>query len=395
MKRLWLTFAQATTIALAALFVVATLRPEWLQGTSRIDAAPIISGEAGGLELRQAVQDNPVARAGSYSDAVRKAAPAVVNIFTSKEVKAARHPFLSDPLLRQFFGDRLPDQAPSQRATGLGSGVIISPRGYVLTNHHVVEAADEIEVGLANGKKLRARLVGSDPESDLAVLQIQAEGLPVITFGDDQGLRLGDIVLAIGNPLGVGQTVTMGIVSGLHRTGLGINTFENFIQTDAAINQGNSGGALIDTAGNLVGINTAILSQTGGSIGIGFAIPASTARSVTESIIAKGSVVRGWIGVEAQEITRELAESFKLPGTEGALIANVIAGGPAARAGVKSGDVLRAVDGKRVGNPGEMLNLVAALAPGQSSKLTLWRAGQELVLTIEVGTRPAQGKRGK
>jgi Do/DeqQ family serine protease len=395
MKRLWLTFAQATTIALAALFVVATLRPEWLQGTPRIDAAPIISGEAGGLELRQAVQDNPVARAGSYSDAVRKAAPAVVNIFTSKEVKAARHPFLSDPLLRQFFGDRLPDQAPSQRATGLGSGVIISPRGYVLTNHHVVEAADEIEVGLANGKKLRARLVGSDPESDLAVLQIQAEGLPVITFGDDQGLRLGDIVLAIGNPLGVGQTVTMGIVSGLHRTGLGINTFENFIQTDAAINQGNSGGALIDAAGNLVGINTAILSQTGGSIGIGFAIPASTARSVTESIIAKGSVVRGWIGVEAQEITRELAESFKLPGTEGALIANVIAGGPAARAGVKSGDVLRAVDGKRVGNPGEMLNLVAALAPGQSSKLTLWRAGQELVLTIEVGTRPAQGKRGK
>jgi S1-C subfamily serine protease len=186
-----------------------------------------------------------------------------------------------------------------------------------------------------------------------------------------------------------------GIVSGLHRTGLGINTFENFIQTDAAINQGNSGGALIDAAGNLVGINTAILSQTGGSIGIGFAIPASTARSVTESIIAKGSVVRGWIGVEAQEITRELAESFKLPGTEGALIANVIAGGPAARAGVKSGDVLRAVDGKRVGNPGEMLNLVAALAPGQSSKLTLWRAGQELVLTIEVGTRPAQGKRGK
>ena len=395
MKRLWLTFAQATTIALAALFVVATLRPEWLQGTPRIDAAPIISGEAGGLELRQAVQDNPVARAGSYSDAVRKAAPAVVNIFTSKEVKAARHPFLSDPLLRQFFGDRLPEQAPSQRATGLGSGVIISPRGYVLTNHHVVEAADEIEVGLANGKKLRARLVGSDPESDLAVLQIQAEGLPVITFGDDQGLRLGDIVLAIGNPLGVGQTVTMGIVSGLHRTGLGINTFENFIQTDAAINQGNSGGALIDAAGNLVGINTAILSQTGGSIGIGFAIPASTARSVTESIIAKGSVVRGWIGVEAQEITRELAESFKLPSTEGALIANVIAGGPAARAGVKSGDVLRAVDGKRVGNPGEMLNLVAALAPGQSSKLTLWRAGQELVLTIEVGTRPAQGKRGK
>jgi len=395
MKRLWLTFAQATTVALAALFVVATLRPEWLQGTPRIDTPPIISGEAGGLELRQAVQDNPVARAGSYSDAVRKAAPAVVNIFTSKEVKAARHPFLSDPLLRQFFGDRLPEQAPSQRATGLGSGVIISPRGYVLTNHHVVEAADEIEVGLANGKKLRARLVGSDPESDLAVLQIQAEGLPVITFGDDQGLRLGDIVLAIGNPLGIGQTVTMGIVSGLHRTGLGINTFENFIQTDAAINQGNSGGALIDAAGNLVGINTAILSQTGGSIGIGFAIPASTARSVTESIIAKGSVVRGWIGVEAQEITRELAESFKLPGTEGALIANVIAGGPAARAGVKSGDVLRAIDGKRVGNPGEMLNLVAALAPGQSSKLTLWRAGQELVLTIEVGTRPAQGKRGK
>ena len=253
MRNLWLTFAQTATVAVAVLFVVTTLKPEWL---GRPGSGPQV------VELRQAASSSSVpARAASYSDAVRKAVPAVVNIFTSKEIKTPRHPFLDDPLFRHFFGDRLEEEP--QRAASLGSGVIVSPKGYILTNHHVVEAADEIEVALIDGKKLKARAVGSDPETDIAVLQVEGGVVPAITFGDADALRVGDVVLAIGNPFGVGQTVTMGIVSALGRNQLGINTFENFIQTDAAINPGNSGGALIDTAGNLVGINTAIYSRSG------------------------------------------------------------------------------------------------------------------------------------
>src|SRR5712692_7366980 len=255
MRNLWLIFAQTATVAVGVLFVVTTLKPEWL---GRPAAGPQV------VELRQAATSpGGSARAASYSDAVRKAVPAVVNIFTSKEIKTPRHPLLDDPL-----------EDEPQRAASLGSGVIVSSKGYVLTNHHVVEAADEIEVALADGKKLKAKAVGSDPETDIAVLQVEGGPLPAITFGDADALRVGDVVLAIGNPFGVGQTVTMGIVSALGRSQLGINTFENFIQTDAAINPGNSGGALIDTAGNLVGINTAIYSRSGGSLGIGFAIPA-------------------------------------------------------------------------------------------------------------------------
>jgi Do/DeqQ family serine protease len=309
-----------------------------------------------------------------------------VNIFTSKEVRVPRNPLLNDPVLRRFFGGQLGDD--TQRASSLGSGVIVSPAGYILTNHHVVNAADEIEVATPDGKKLLAKVVGSDPDTDLAVLSVEAQNLPAITFGSSEKLRVGDIVLAIGNPLGIGQTVTSGIVSALDRTGLGINTFENFIQTDAAINQGNSGGALIDARGNLVGINSAILSQTGGSIGIGLAIPASMAKSVMEQIIKTGAVTRGWIGVELQPITPALADSFKLGTQEGAIINGVLNGGPADKAGVKPGDVLVAIDGKPIADAQSVLNSVIGMAPGSAAKMKLKRKSQDMELTVTVGRRP-------
>jgi serine protease DegQ len=379
MRRLWLTFAQATTVAVAVLFVLSTFRPEWLPPRPARTAMLTQSAPA---TFAGSV------RTASYSDAVQRATPSVVNISTSKEIHAPRHPLLNDPVFRRFFGEQLPDEA--QRASSLGSGVIVSTSGYVITNHHVVEAADEIEVTLADGKKLLAKLVGNDPDTDLAVLRVDSENLPAITFGASETLRVGDVVLAIGSPFGFSQTVTSGIVSALGRTGLGINTFENFIQTDAAINPGNSGGALIDGAGNLIGINTAIVSNspTGGSMGIGFAIPVSTAKMVLEQIVKSGSVTRGWIGVEAQAISPTIAESFKLGSTRGALIAGVLRGGPADKAGVKPGDVLVEVQGRPVADPAGMLNLIAALPPGQPAKLRLRRQGQEVDATITVGRRP-------
>jgi serine protease DegQ len=376
MRRLWLIFAQATTVAVAALFVISTFRPEWLPSRG---GAPIVS-------VPTATPGASAPATLSYNTAVQRAMPSVVNIFTSKEIRSPRHPLLNDPIFRRFFGEQLPDEA--QRASSLGSGVIVSTSGYVLTNHHVVEAADEIEVALADGKKLLAKVVGNDPETDLAVLRINGENLPAINFGSAENLRVGDVVLAIGNPFGVGQTVTSGIVSALGRTGLGINTFENFIQTDAAINPGNSGGALIDAQGNLIGINTAIFSRSGGSMGIGFAIPVSTAKVVLDQIVKSGTVTRGWIGVEVQEITPPIAESFKLGGTRGALIAGVLRGGPADKAGVKPGDVLTEVEGKPVADPTSMLNLIAALAPGKPASVKLKRNGNDVDATITVGRRP-------
>ena len=380
MRRLWIIFSQTATICLAVLFVVSTLKPEWLPSR----AMP-------GLELMRIAtvqQEAPsatpsgAARPDSYHEAVRKAAPSVVNIFTSKEVRVRRNPMLNDPLFRRFFGDEL------QKATSLGSGVVVSPAGYILTNNHVVESADEIEVAFSNGKKLLAKVVGSDPDTDLAVLQVEAKDLPAITFGSSDGLRVGDIVLAIGNPLGIGQTVTSGIVSALGRSGLGINTFENFIQTDAAINQGNSGGALVDARGNLVGINTAILSQTGGSIGIGLAIPATMAKTVMEQILKTGTVTRGWMGVELQPVTPALAESFKLGTLQGAIINGVLTGGPADKAGAKPGDVLVAIDGKPIIDPQGVLNAVTVISPGTSAQLKLKRKGQDMDLTVVIGKRP-------
>src|SRR4051812_39035300 len=379
MHRLWLIFAQTATVAVALLFVVSTFRPEWLPARS-------------GGTLPQAVVPGPVAApagrspaAGSYNEAVQKATPSVVNIFTSKEIRSPRHPLLNDPIFRRFFGDQ-PEEA--QRASSLGSGVIVSASGYVITNSHVVEAADEIEVALPDGKKLLAKVVGNDPDTDIAVLRVSGENLPAITFGSSDTLRIGDVVLAIGNPFGVGQTVTHGIVSALGRTGLGINTFENFIQTDAPINPGNSGGALVDASGNLIGINTAIFSRSGGSMGIGFAIPVSTAKMVLEQIVKSGTVTRGWIGVEVQEISPPMAESFKLGSTRGALIAGVLRGGPADKAGVKPGDVLVEIEGKPVGDPSAMLNLVAALPPGTAAKVKLRRQGGSVDANITVGRRP-------
>jgi len=386
MKRLWLIFAQAVTVSVAVLFVVQTLKPEWIGARS----LATIGMPGGAVTIQQANVPAEIGRGVSYAEAAKAAVPAVVFVYTSQEVKS-RHPFLNDPLFRHFFGDRYGDQP--QRQSGLGSGVIVSADGYILTNYHVVEAADEIEVAANDGRKFKARIVGADPESDLAVLKINATTpLPTITFAATDSLRVGDVVLAIGNPFGVGQTVTSGIVSALGRSHLGINTFENFIQTDAAINPGNSGGALIDANGLLVGINTAIYSQSGGSMGIGFAIPVSLARSVMEQIIKTGAVTRGWIGVEVQEISPEIAESFGLKSTQGAIIAGVMRGSPADKAGIKPGDVLLAVEGKPVKDAQVMLDLIASLVPGQTAKFTVRREGKDLDLAGTIGKRPSASR---
>jgi serine protease DegQ len=331
-----------------------------------------------------------VSAAGSYRAAAARAMPAVVNIITSKMPKRGKHPLLRDPFFKKFFDNRERDEDDEE--SSLGSGVIVSAQGYILTNNHVVEAADEIEVVLADGRKAAAKLVGTDPETDLAVIKINLDKLPVIVLGQAEQAQVGDVVLAIGNPFGVGQTVTMGIISALGRNNLHINHFENFIQTDAAINFGNSGGALVDAGGNLLGINSAIYSQTGGSVGIGFAIPVSTAKNVMESIIKTGHVVRGWIGVESQEITPELASSFGLQRQSGAIIAGVVRNGPADKGGIKPGDILLSVDGQPVADTNSMLNLIAQLAPGGKAKMTVLRKNKETTLDITVGKRPANTK---
>ncbi|OYY58443.1 MAG: 2-alkenal reductase [Hydrogenophilales bacterium 28-61-11] len=324
----------------------------------------------------------------SFATAATKVIPAVVNIFTQQTIRSPAHPAQQDPVFRYFFGDR--QEARPRQASNLGSGVIVSPNGYILTNHHVVEAADEIQVALADGRSLPARVVGTDPETDLAVLKIDADQLPAITFAQADSLKVGDWVLAVGNPFGVGQTVTAGIVSALGRTHLGINTFENFIQTDAAINPGNSGGALVDANGNLVGVNSAIYSRTGGSQGIGFAIPVSIARQVMEQIIQSGGVTRGWVGIEVQDLSPELAASFNLKAVEGALIAGVLKGGPAEVGGIRPGDILLAVNSKKVNDSATLLNLIAALQPGAEAQLTVSRKQQSQVLKVQVGRRPVQ-----
>jgi serine protease DegQ len=326
--------------------------------------------------------------AASFAEAAAKSRPSVVNIFTSKQVRVQRSPFMDDPVFRRFFGERFtPDNRP-QRVSNLGSGVVVSPDGYILTNHHVIEAAEEIQVALSNGTTMNAKVVGTDPETDLAVLKVDHDKLHAIAFAQAESLQVGDVVLAIGNPFGVGQTVTMGIVSALGRSHLGINTFENYIQTDAAINPGNSGGALVDGKGNLVGVNTAIFSRSGGNLGIGFAIPVSIARQVMEQIIQHGSVTRGWVGIEVQEITPEMAESFGLKSTEGALIAGVLRGGPADRGGIRPGDVLVAVNGKKVMDSTSLLSLIAALPPGKQATLDLIRAQLSLRLPVAIDKRP-------
>ncbi len=376
MRRLWSIFSQATTVCVAVLFVVSTLKPEWLPTRAPANAPVAVVQQ----QEPPAGTTAAALRPDSHHAAVKKAMPSVVNISTSKEVRLPRNSPLYE--LRRFLGDE------GQRATSLGSGVVVSSGGYILTNNHVIEAADEIQVSLSDGRTLVATVVGNDPETDLAVLRVEAKDLPAITFGSSESLHVGDVVLAIGNPFGFGQTVTAGIVSALGRSGLGINVFENFIQTDAAINPGNSGGALIDGAGNLVGVNTAIFSRSGGSMGIGFATPVSIAKSVLEQIINSGEVTRGWIGVELAPLTPALAESFKLGALEGAIIKGVLTDGPADRAGVKPGDVLLSIDGKAVADPQAVLNTVTTLSPGSAAKLKLKRKGEDLELALTVGRRP-------
>lgn len=378
-KKLWLLFAQAVTVCLALLFVLRLFFPSWLESagqTITVKESAVLGGGA-----------KPVA--GSYSFAAKKAMPAVVNIFTTKNAAANPHQkFLDDPAFRQFFGDQPDDDGPAQPENSLGSGVIVSEQGLILTNNHVVASADEIEIALSDGRKMSARVVGTDPDTDLALIKVDAQHLPAITFASSDKLSVGDVVLAIGNPFGVGQTVTQGIVSALGRNHLGINTYENFIQTDASINPGNSGGALIDADGDLVGVNSAIYSRSGGSMGIGFAIPATLARQVMDQIITQGSVTRGWIGIEAQDITPELAESFKLQHTEGSLIAGILRNSPADKAGLRAGDILLEIEGKPVSDSGSMLNLIAVLKPNQKATLKIARAEKILNIPVIIGKRP-------
>ncbi len=372
MRRLWLLFAQTVTVLVALWFVLVTLKPEWLNQRPRL----------AGVSLLEAPAPAPGTLApGSLSLAARKASPGVVSINTSKAPE--RSPQQNDPWFRFFFGER--DEGPQ---VGLGSGVIVSPEGYILTNNHVVEGADDIEVILNDRRRTRAKVIGTDPDTDLAVLKITLDRLPVIVLGSSDSLQVGDQVLAIGNPFGVGQTVTSGIVSALGRNQLGINTFENFIQTDAAINPGNSGGALVDVQGHLMGINTAIYSRSGGSMGIGFAIPVTTARQVLEGLLRDGQVTRGWIGVEPNELTPELAETFGLSKSEGVVITGVLQNGPAFKAGIRPGDLLLQVGDQPVTQVGELLSAVAALKPGVTATFKLQRRQQQLSLEVTPAQRP-------
>ena len=384
MRKFWLLFSQAVTVLLAAYFVVATLKPDWLGRAPRLGFGS--SQTTGVVPVLQAPAGNPTAvPQGSYRAAAQKASAAVVSIATATAAKA--NPRANDPWFRFFFGDQ-----QQQQQSGLGSGVIVSPTGYILTNNHVVEGADEIEVTLNDARKAKAKIIGTDPETDLALLKIDLDNLPVIVLGSADSMQVGDQVLAIGNPFGLGQTVSAGIVSALGRNQLGINTFENFIQTDAAINPGNSGGALVDVNGNLLGINTAIYSRSGGSMGIGFAIPVSTARMVMDGLVKDGQVTRGWIGVEPQELTQELAETFNLKSSngnlQGVIITGVLQNGPAAKAGIQPGDVITNVAGAAVANVPSLLANVAAIKPGTVTKFSVRRADKSLELDVTPAPRP-------
>ena len=380
MRKLWLLFAQAFAIAGAAalIFLLATGAFESGRVGSRSTVVTLQQGRA--------PADAFNASHASFSSAVKTAVPSVVNIYTTKKVPSRLAPFMRNPALRRYFGED--PQAPAQRATSLGSGVVVSEQGYILTNNHVVEDADQIAVLFASGQQAQARIVGTDPETDLAVLKVDAKNLRPITFGNADAIEVGDVVLAIGNPFGVGQTVTQGIVSATGRNRVGINTFENFIQTDAAINPGNSGGALVNIEGNLIGINSAILSPSGGSLGIGLAIPVSLAKQVMEQIIQKGRVERGWIGVEALDVTPDLVVSLKLPSTKGAFISGILIDGPADQGRMEAGDLVSAVNGKPIEDTAALINAIAAIPPGQVGELTVIRRGKEITLGVTVAKRP-------
>ena len=374
--------AQAIVLGLAIAFLVTYFWPE------------IARHEGPTVEIHQAAPaavKRPANGPSSYAAAVDKASSAVVNINTAKVVTVRPHPFFDDPVFRQFFGGADDLITPRKRVeTSLGSGVIMSEQGFILTNHHVIQGADAIQISLQDGRMAQAKLVGSDPDTDVAVLKIDLKKLPVITLGHSDNLRVGDVVLAIGNPFGVGQTVTMGIVSATGRNKLGINTFENFIQTDAAINPGNSGGALVDAEGNLVGINTAMFSRSGGYQGIGFAIPTSLAEDVMREILQHGRPVRGWLGVEARAITPQIARALELDNAQGVVVVGVVRGGPAHRAGLQPGDVIVAIDGKKIAEAREALIAISNRKPGSRVKLEVLRNGKSLTLEATAIERPAR-----
>ena len=375
--RLYRTFTFVfTSIAtgLAAAFLVLVFKPDFL-GEPQYSASPVMT---------LARQEGPV----SYADAVQKTAPAVVNIFTTTLTRREAHPFFSDPLFRRFFGEEL-SQPRVEKRNNLGSGVIVNKNGYIITNHHVIENASEIRVVLRDGRSMAARVVGTDPETDLAVLQASGEDFPVAQLGRSEDLQIGDVVLAIGNGFGLGQTVTMGIVSALGRQSLGLTNYDNFIQTDAAINPGNSGGALINPYGDVIGINTAIYTKSGGSEGVGFAIPAQLVNKVFEQIRDKGRVVRGWIGVTTtQAVTPELAQALGLGDAKGLLIAQILRNGPADKAGIKPGDVIQKVNGIEAKTARVMVDLVADIQPGEDVKIELTRDGNSQTVHVEVIERP-------
>jgi Do/DeqQ family serine protease len=342
-----------------------------------VSNAPINNGPPG----------NPSAPALSYADVVSRVSPAVITIHSQMRVRAPQqYPFMDDPMFRQFFGDRVPQQQPEQRRSGLGSGVIISTDGYILTNHHVVDGAEQIKVDLNDNRTLDAKVVGSDPPSDLAVLKVDATNLPVLALGDSDKVRVGDVVLAIGNPLGIGQTVTMGIISAKGRqTGLSSGAFEDFLQTDAPINQGNSGGALVSTNSELVGINSQILSPSGGSIGIGFAIPSNMARTITDTLVKTGKVRRGQLGITVVKLNAESAKELGIKETKGIGVAQVQPGSAADRAGLRKGDVITSFNGVEMTDPNVFRNLVAGTAPGTDVTLTIIRDGREQQIRAKLG----------
>lgn len=393
MRRSLITYALPVLIGVLLAIVLLNTFPQLLQGPSA-PQTPAQQSQPTAVqpqtrpapELQQAAplsrQQGPV----SYSEAVEKAAPAVVNVYSSRVVAREEHPLMSDPFFRQFFGDDLPTQ--QRLLSSLGSGVIVSEDGYVLTNHHVIDGADEIQVALRDGRETLAEVIGTDPESDLAVLRIGLDNLPVIEISDTNDVAVGDIAMAIGNPFGVGQTVTMGIISATGRSHLGLSAYEDFIQTDAAINPGNSGGALVNAEGALVGINTAIFSRTGGSQGVGFAIPMRLASTILDDLVTQGRVIRGWLGVEAQEMTQDLAASFGLQAPRGVVISGVVPEGPAAVAGLRPGDVLLEVDGRPILDARAAMSDIAAIQPGATLPLTLVRSGETFTVDLEVGERP-------
>ena len=396
MRRIWLLFAQTVTVCLGVLFVVVTLRPEWLGRASigrAVPPTPEVNTNVDRLTVSKESdrQSHSTTAPTSFAVGVAAATPGVVNIFTTKHVAVSRLPLPADPFIRKFF-EQMPGFSERRQSNSLGSGVVVTKAGHILTNFHVIDGAEEILVALSDGRQANARVIGVDPETDLGVLKIDLPNLRVLPFATQEVLRVGDVVLAIGNPFGVGQTTTMGIVSALGRDGLGTNVYENFIQTDAAINPGNSGGALIDTQGRLVGINTAIYSQSGGSLGIGFAIPVSAAERVMDQIIKNGSVKRGWLGIELQDMTADLARALGVDQATGAIVTGMVRDGPGMLAGLHVGDIIQSLEGRKVEDANRLLGRIAALPPGKTARLDVVRRAQHQAVDVVLGTKPPINK---